>query len=151
RRTVMLACDAIRFWMILIATLVVWQDWSPVIVYVATAISAILVTSYYAASAAILPTFAETPAELTAANAVTGIIDSVGFFVGPAIAGAVLAVANTETAFLVTAAAVVVSFVVNLGLPTAAVAGEKDEEQKEPETPSSALARFSKDVSAGFS
>ena len=150
RRTVMLACDAIRFCMILLATLVVWQDWPPAIVYVATAISAILVTSYYAASAAILPTFAETPAELTAANAVTGIIDSVGFFVGPAIAGAVLAATNTETAFLVTAAAVVVSFVVNLGLPAAAVAGEKGEDQSEPEDASSALGRFSREVSAGF-
>ena len=49
-----------------------------------------------------------------------------------------------------TAAAVVVSFVVNLGLPAEAVAEEKDEDQEELEDASSALGRFGREVSAGF-
>jgi MFS family permease len=117
RRTVLLVSDALRFGMIMIAALAVWQGWSSAIVYVAAAVGAVLGAPFFAASAALLPSLATTPAELTAANAVTGIIDSVSFFIGPAIAGAVLAAANLQTAFLLTAGATLLSFLINTGLP----------------------------------
>jgi MFS family permease len=127
RRTVMLVSDALRFGVIMLATVAVWQGWSSVIVYVAAALNAVLATPFFAASGALLPTLADTPTELTAANAVAGIIDSVGFFLGPAIAGAVLAASNIETAFLLTAGVIVFSFAVNTGLPRDTVRdGEKE-------------------------
>jgi MFS family permease len=128
RRTVMLASDALRVGVILVATVAVWQGWSSVVVYVAAATSAVLAAPFFAASSALLPSLAATPAELTAANAVTGIIDSVGFFVGPAIAGAVLAVANIETAFLVTVGATALSFLLNTRLPKQGEGGESESE-----------------------
>jgi MFS family permease len=149
RRTVMLVCDGTRVLAILFATLVVWQDWPPVIIYVVAAVSAIFGTSFAAASAALVPTLANTPTELTAANAVTGIIDSVGFFVGPAIAGVVLAATNTQTAFLLTAGAILFSFILNLGLPKD-TGGKKEEPSAEPQDATSALERFATEAFAGF-
>ena len=150
RRTVMLVSDALRFGVILLATVSVWQGWSSGIVYVAAAAAAVFATPFFAASSALLPSLARTPTELTAANAVSGMIDSVGFFVGPAIAGAVLAATNVQTAFLMTAGATLLSFTINTGLP--ATAGKSREEEASPgrELSQPALARFGSHVFGGF-
>jgi MFS family permease len=154
RRTVMLVSDALRFVVIIVATIAVWQNWPSAIVYVAAAVAAVLGTPFFAASGALLPSLATTPAELTAANAVTGIIDSVGFFVGPAIAGIVLAASNIQTAFLLTAGAILLSFLINTGLPAdpqpagePAAAGHAASEAEEA---ASAMARFGSQALAGF-
>ena len=51
-------------------------------------------TAFRPAQAALLPALARDPAELTAANAVSSTVESVGFFAGPAIAALLLAVAS---------------------------------------------------------
>lgn len=150
RRTVMLASDALRFAVYMIATLTVWQGWSSVIVYVAAGVAAVLATPFYAASAALLPTLANTPTELTAANVVSGTIDSVAFFIGPAIAGAVLAASNIETAFLVTAGAILLSFVINTGLPADAERPTEEAVTEGERGAVPALERFGSQALAGF-
>jgi MFS family permease len=147
RRTVLLTSDLLRFCVLGIATLAVWQDWPSIIVYVAAAVNAVLATPFLAASAALLPKLANTPVELTAANAVSGIIDNVGFFAGPALAGVVLAATNIETAFLMTTLVTLVSFALNVGLPRDVV--QKEEAARE-ETPTGAMDRFWSDALAGF-
>jgi MFS family permease len=151
RRTVMLTSDALRFGVIMLATLAVWQDWSSVIVYVVAGVNAVLATPFFTASGAMLPTLADTPAELTAANAVAGIIDSVGFFVGPAIAGVVLAATNVETAFLLTAGVIVFSFLVNTGLPKdGGAAGADEPREAGPEAAGKTMESFASRALAGF-
>jgi MFS family permease len=151
RRAVMLASDALRFGVLLLATVAVWQGWAPVIVYVAAAVNAILATPYFAASSALLPTLSTTPAELTAANAVAGMIDSVGFFVGPAIVGVVLAATNVETAFLLTVATTLLSFTINAGLRVPEASRESDGESESAESESqSTVAAFGSQIFAGF-
>lgn len=153
RRTVMLVSDALRFVVIIVATIAVWQDWSSAIVYVAAAVAAVLGTPFFAASGALLPSLATTPGELTAANAVTGIIDSVGFFLGPAIAGVVLAASNIQTAFLLTAGAILLSFLINTGLPADPQPVEPaaaEHGANEAEEAASALARFGSQALVGF-
>jgi MFS family permease len=154
RRTVMLASDALSFGVIILATVAVWQGWPSVIVYVAAAFEAVLATPFFAASAALIPSLATTPAELTAANAAAGIIGSVGFFVGPAIAGAVLAASNLETAFLLTAGAILFSFLVNTGLPADPDQIEEPAAAEQPaeleKAAMSALARFGSQTVEGF-
>jgi MFS family permease len=149
RRTVMLVSDALRFGVILLATLAVWQGWSSGIVYVTAAAAAVLATPFFAASSALLPSLATTPGELTAANAVAGMIDSVGFFAGPAIAGAVLAATNVQTAFLLTAATTLVSFSINTGLPAKKPAGSEAEPVIAESAPNAAE-RFGSQILAGF-
>jgi hypothetical protein len=67
-----------------------------------------------------LPALASNPAELTAANATSSTIESVGFFAGPAIAALLLAVANMPTVFAIDAASFVWSASFVIGLKTEA-------------------------------
>jgi MFS family permease len=61
------------------------------------------------AQAALLPTLAETPRQLAAANAVWNAIDYAGFLVGSLMGGLLVAATSTEAAFLAMAAVFVVA------------------------------------------
>src|SRR5205085_565483 len=61
------------------------------------------------AQAALLPSLARTPTELTAANVTSSTIESLGLFVGPAIGGVLLAVTSAGVVFLATAGAALLS------------------------------------------
>jgi Cyclic nucleotide-binding domain/Major Facilitator Superfamily len=145
-----MASDALRVGIILLAALSVWRGWPSAVVYVAAALSSVLGAPFQAASSALLPALATTPTELTAANAVAGIIDSVGFFVGPAIAGAVLAVTTIPTAFVVTAGAILLSFLFISRIPATAEQGEEHAPTGETAGASSAMERFASAALVGF-
>jgi MFS family permease len=83
---------------------------------------AVLSTLFWPAQAALLPSLARTPRELTAANAASTTLEGLGTFVGPALCGALLAVTSVELAF----AAVAVLFVASAA-PLAAVATPRPE------------------------
>src|SRR5436190_6070964 len=93
------------------------------------------------AQAALLPRLAESPEELTAANATSTAIESVGTFVGPALGGLLLAVASVGWVFVADALTLVWSaiFVVQLRSPR--------EEVTAPRERSSTF----REMSAGFS
>jgi len=73
-----------------------------VLVFALSALGPIFATAFHPAEAALLPTLARSPEELTAANVSTATIDSVGSFVGPALGGLVLAGWGVGTALLFT-------------------------------------------------
>jgi MFS family permease len=99
RERVLLASALIRCVLVGAAALGVAADVEPVIVY-ALAIAATIVNApYRSAQAAITPTLARTPSELTAANAVASTIESLAFFLGPALAGLLLAVTGIDVVF----------------------------------------------------
>ena len=60
-------------------------------------------TPFRSAQAALTPSLARSPSELTAANAVASTFESLAAFAGPALAGLLLAVASTGSVFAVTA------------------------------------------------
>ena len=62
------------------------------------------------------PVWRRDPRELTSANVVASTIESVGFFVGPALGGLLLAVADIEVVYLVNARTFLVSAVIIAGL-----------------------------------
>jgi predicted MFS family arabinose efflux permease len=72
---------------------------SPLIVYVLAGFMAVASKTFRPAQAALLPRLAESPEELTAANATSTAIESVGTFVGPALGGLLLAVASVGWVF----------------------------------------------------
>jgi predicted MFS family arabinose efflux permease len=63
--------------------------------------------AFQPAESALLPTLAESPEELAAANVANSTIEAAGYFVGPALGGLLLAVSNVETVFVATAVAFV--------------------------------------------
>ena len=65
---------------------------------------AIVSTAFHPAQAALTPSLARAPEELTAANAVGSTIESVGTFAGPALGGLLLAATSIGVVFIVMAA-----------------------------------------------
>jgi MFS family permease len=73
-----------------------------VVIYGAATFVAIMSKLFRPAQAALLPTLARTPEELTAANVSSSAIESVGAFLGPALGGLLLAASNDGTVFAAT-------------------------------------------------
>jgi len=76
---------------------------SPFVVYTLSVLGSIAGAAFGPAESALMPSLAAGPDELTAANAVLGTTASVGMFAGPALAGALLAVASPWLVFALTA------------------------------------------------
>ncbi len=69
----------------------VFADAAPCVVYALAIAATIANTPFRSAQAALTPSLARTPRELTAANAVASGVDSLALFAGPALAGLLLA------------------------------------------------------------
>jgi len=91
------------------------------LVYLLAILTSIANAPFKSALAAITPTLASTPSELTAANAVASTVESLAFFTGPALAGVLLALTGTDVVFAVAAAmfATAALFVLRLDVPRA--------------------------------
>ena len=85
-------------------------------VYALAAAVAVTTTAFQPAQAAILPSLARTPEELTAANVSSSTIESLGFCVGPALGGLLLAVSTVWVVFVVTSATFLWSALMLTGL-----------------------------------
>jgi len=119
RERVLLAVNLTRSVLIGAVAACVFLDVEPVVVYALAVAAAIATTPFRPAQAALTPSLARSPRELTAANAVASTIESLAAFIGPALGGLLLGVASIETVFVVTAGLVVVSafFVVRIRTP----------------------------------
>jgi len=104
RRPLMIAADAIRAATLVTAAAIVFAGAPVWIVYVLSGLVAVTGTAFRPAQAALVPSLARTPQELTAANVVASTIESAGIFIGPALGAFLLAVSSTGVVFLVTAA-----------------------------------------------
>ena len=112
RRSVMIVSNLIRAALVATAAVVVFVDAPHEIVYALAGAAMIVATPFRPALAAMTPSLARTPGELTAANAVVSTLESIGRFVGPAVAGVLLAVTSTGVVFMGTALAFVLSALV---------------------------------------
>jgi MFS family permease len=105
RRWVMASSDIARAALIAGAALAVFADAPPIVIYLIAGGVSVVATAFRPAEAALIPSLARTPEELTAANVAASTIESVGIFGGPAIGGLLLAAAGTGVVFLVTGGA----------------------------------------------
>ena len=74
-------------------------DIPPVLVVAAAACASASVSVIRPTQAALLPSLARTPEELTAANGLSGTVEGVGLLVGPLLAAAILVVASPAAVF----------------------------------------------------
>jgi MFS family permease len=103
RRMVMIAADVARVGAMGGAAVAVFAGAPAVVVYLLAVVTAVTGTAFAPAQSALLPSLARSPEELTAANATSTSLESVGFFVGPALGGILLAVTSVGVVFAMTA------------------------------------------------
>ena len=109
RERVLLVTNVVRIVLVGSAAVAVFAGASEWVVYALSIAATIATTPFRSSQAALTPTLARTPEELTAANAVASGVESVAVFAGPALAGVLFAVASTGLVFTITALLVVVS------------------------------------------
>lgn len=133
RRLVMISADLLRVVLVLAAALVVFVDGPALPVYALSILVGIVGLVFRPAQAAILPSLATTPTQLSAANVASSTINSVGFFVGPAVAGLLLAVADVGMVFVFDAMTFVWSAVMVMGIHRADGAPAGDDASRDPD------------------
>ncbi len=116
RELVLLGSLLARAVLIGLAAVGVYLDVSPAVVYALAIGASIATTPFRPAQAAMTPALAQSPRELTAANAVASTVESLAVFLGPALAGLLLGVTSIGTVFLFNVALVLLSayFVIRL-------------------------------------
>lgn len=135
RKRVMLTADILRVLLVLAGAIVIREGGPTTAVYAIAVITSVGGTAFRPAQAALMPSLANHPGELTAANVVSSTIESVGFFLGPAIGGFLLAVGDISAVFIFDAATFLWSAILVFGLrpplrsaETSAVLAESDDE-----------------------
>lgn len=128
RELVLLGSLLSRAVLIGLAAVGVFLDVSSAVVYALAIAAAIATTPFRPAQAAMTPALAQSPRELTAANAVASTIESLAVFVGPALAGLLLGVTSTGTVFLVNVGFVLLSSLFVIRLPRSRPRRERETE-----------------------
>ena len=116
RRRVMLSVDVSRAALVGGMTAIAATGGPSIVTYVLAVLMSIISTAFAPAQAALMPSLAKTPEELTASNLALNTISGVGMFAGPAIAGVVLAFSGPSLVFALTGAAYAWSGICVLGL-----------------------------------
>lgn len=101
RKMLMISCDLVRAVLVLTVAGLVEADVPAAAIFVLATLSSLVGSPFRPAQLALLPSLVDQPDELVAANGVSSTLESLSFFVGPAIAGFLLAVADVGTVFAV--------------------------------------------------
>jgi MFS family permease len=117
RRRVMLSVDLSRVALVGGMTVVALAGGPSLLTYALAVVMSVISTAFGPAQAALLPSLASTPEELTASNLALNTISSVGMFAGPAIGGVILAFSGPWLVFALAGASYLWSAACVLGLP----------------------------------
>jgi MFS family permease len=148
RKKLMIICDLARTVLVLGAAAVVEFDGPAAVVFVLATLAPLFGTAFRPAQLSLTPSLVENPQELTAANGVSSTLESVAFFVGPAIAGFLLAVADVATVFALNAATFVWSAALVAGIRVASTVPVTV--PSDPDEPSEPKVGFLSEAMEGF-
>src|SRR6478735_2557567 len=126
KKLVMVGADVIRAALVFGVVALITFDGPALAVYALALATACASQAFRPAQAALLPSLATNAQELTGANVVASTIESVGFFIGPAIAGLLLAIADVELVLAFDAITFVWSAALLVGLPGAPTSTDGD-------------------------
>jgi MFS family permease len=100
RKSVMVGADLSRAVLVLVAAVLITVDAPALTVFVVATVASLTGTPFRPALAALMPRLAAEPAELTAANGAVSTLESVAFFVGPAIGALLLGFTSVQVVIL---------------------------------------------------
>jgi MFS family permease len=141
RERVMLFAQVGRMAVLILSAAALAADAPAAVIFGGAGLMTVLGTAIKPAQAAMLPSLASTPEELTAANVTFSSVESISLFAGPALGGLLLAVTDEAVVFLVAAGgAALAAFLV--ARVTAEAAARRE---REPRTE-----RFLAELSAGY-
>ncbi|HET7689695.1 MAG TPA: MFS transporter [Nocardioidaceae bacterium] len=103
RKLIMIAADLTRALFIVAATACLVLDTPAAPIFVLATITGLLSSAFRPAQAALLPSLVDSPEQLTASNGASSTIESLGFFLGPALGALLITVSNIETVWLLNA------------------------------------------------
>jgi MFS family permease len=151
RRSVMIGCDLLRFALVTAAAVCLYVGTPSWPVFGLAGLASVAASAFRPAQNAWMPALADSPEELTAANGAASTLESLSFFVGPAIGAALLTIADVPTVFMVNAATFLWSAALVAGIRErrGAVASDASRDDEDPGTdppPASVLG----ETAAGF-
>ena len=119
RRTLMVSVDLIRAGLVVLAAVCLYLDLHPLTVFVLASVATVVGTPFRPAQRSLMPSLANHPEELTASNGTSGTVESLAFFVGPALGALLIGVADVPVVFLLNAATFVwsMAFVLRVRVP----------------------------------
>ena len=151
RRTLMVLCDVVRAVLVAAAAALVEWDGPDLAVFGIAVVAGLVGTAFRPAQLALTPSLVDEPDELTAANGVGSTIESLAFFVGPALAGLLLGVTDVAVVFLLNAATFVWSAVLVAGVhPRASSVVEAPRPDEDADAPADPDGGFVRSALAGF-
>ena len=99
RKKVMILADLVRAALVAAAVGCLVIDTPAAPIYILATLTSLMGTPFRCAQRALMPSLARTPEELTASNGTSSTIESLSFFVGPAIGALLIASTNVQTVF----------------------------------------------------
>ena len=147
RKKVMIGADLIRAGLVALAALCLALDLPPATVFVLATLTSLIGGAFRPAQRALMPALANRPEELTASNGTSSTLESLAFFVGPALGALLLGIADVQVVFLVNACTFLWStaFVIGVRVPDAATPADPvapAEDQAKPSFLAETLAGF---------
>ena len=133
RKMVLIGADVSRCVLVVAAAACIAVGTPAAPVFVLATCAAMLGSVFRPAQAAWLPSLADRPEQLTAANGVSSTIESLSFFVGPALGASLIAATDVQTVFVINAATFLWSAALVAGIADRRVEAEqpKDDERGE--------------------
>ncbi|HEU5045601.1 MAG TPA: MFS transporter [Nocardioidaceae bacterium] len=119
RRTLMISVDLLRAGLVVLAAVCLYLDLHPLTVFVLASVATVVGTPFRPAQRSLMPSLANHPEELTASNGTSSTVESLAFFVGPALGALLIGVADVPVVFLLNAATFVwsMAFVLRVRVP----------------------------------
>jgi MFS family permease len=146
RKRFMMVADATRAVLVTGAALTISTHGPSILVYVLAVTSGLVGSPFRAAQAGLLPDLVESPADLTASNALAGNFESITIFAGPAVAGVIIAAIDVQAVFWLNVASFVWSFLLLSSVRVPARDGQSESDDVAETTPTSMRA----ELVAGF-
>ena len=100
RKLLMVLCDLTRAVLVTLGAVFLFVDAPAWPVYTVAVLAALLGAPFRIAQRALLPSLVDRPEDLTASNGASSTIESIAFFVGPALGALLLGITNVEVVFL---------------------------------------------------